>query len=133
MALNTSHMNSINEFKYSINGNFHLLVMYVFEASAAEDYQLATGSLYDLLFIINLLNFLLKMKLIHILICQGQDQGYKYEDVNKDGEINLENIRINETNTPEIAALIQHLIINFDCQCYFKVTNANVYLCSYLL
>lgn len=140
IELQLSHMNSINEFKYSINGNFSFArnkVVFSDEAPAAEDYQLATGrpigsSLY--------------YKSLGIFSSQNEIDSYphlpgtrpgdiKYEDVNKDGEINSRDmIRINETNTPEIVYSLNTTFNyrNFDLSVLFQgQANANVYLGSY--
>ena len=135
-----SHKNSINEFQYSIIGNFSFArnkVVFSDEAPAAENYQLATGrpigsSLY--------------YKSLGIFSSQDEIESYphlpgtrpgdiKYEDVNKDGEINSrDRIRVNETNTPEVVYSLNTTFSykNFDLSVLFQgQANANVYLGDY--
>ncbi len=103
-----SYTNKYKEIQYFLSGNFSFArnkVVFTDEAPGAEKYQLATGRpigshlLYKAIGIFSTWDDVNSYP--HLLGAQPGD--IKYEDVNKDGEINsYDRIRINETADPEI-------------------------------
>ncbi|RNC64458.1 TonB-dependent receptor [Proteiniphilum sp. X52] len=103
-----SYNSRYRDIEYFVAGNFSFnrnKVIFTDEAPMAEAYQLATGRplgsrlLYKSIGIFKDWNEIENYP--HLLGAQPGD--IKYEDVNKDGEINsLDQIRINETADPEI-------------------------------
>ncbi len=126
--LQLSHRKSLNQLRYSINGNISYArnkVIFADEAPAAEDYQLATGRpigaelFYDAIGI-----YSSQAEVDASAHLPGAMAGdIIYRDVNGDSEINSRDmIRINQTPTPEIVYSIHGSVVykNLDFSFMFQ-------------
>ncbi len=108
IELEISYNSTYRNIQYFVSGNFSFArnkVIFTDEAPMAEDYQLATGRPLGSRLLYKSIGIFKDWDEIenypHLLGAQPGD--IKYEDVNKDGEINsYDRIRINETADPEI-------------------------------
>ena len=126
--LQLSHRKSLNNLRYSINGNISYArnkVIFADEAPAAEDYQLATGRpigaelFYDAIGIYS--NQAEVDASAHLPGAVAGD--IIYRDVNGDSEINSRDmIRVDQTATPEIVYSIHGSLEykNFDFSFMFQ-------------
>lgn len=103
-----THVNNDHAFKYDFSGNIAFArnkVVFSDEQPAAEQYQLATGRPIGAGLYYNAIGVFKDEAEIdaypHFVSARPGD--LKYEDVNKDGELNSrDQIRVNQTNVPEI-------------------------------
>lgn len=103
-----THVNNDHEFKYDFSGNIAFArnkVVFSDEQPAAEQYQLATGRPIGAGLYYNAIGVFKDKAEVdaypHFVNARPGD--LKYEDVNKDGELNSrDQIRVNQTNVPEI-------------------------------
>ncbi len=103
-----TYNSKVRDFEYFLSGNFSFnrnKVVFTDEAPMAEEYQLATGRPLGSRLLYKSIGIFKDWDEIenypHLLGAQPGD--IKYEDVNKDGEINsLDRIRVNQTADPEI-------------------------------
>lgn len=108
IELEISYNSTYRDIQYFVSGNFSFVrnkVIFTDEAPMAEEYQLATGRPLGSRLLYKSIGIFKDWDEIenypHLLGAQPGD--IKYEDVNKDGEINsYDRIRINQTADPEI-------------------------------
>ena len=108
IEMEISYNSKYKDLEYFISGNLSFVrnkVIFTDEAPMAEEYQLATGRPLGSRLLYNSIGIFKDMNEIenypHMLGAQPGD--IKYEDVNKDGQINsYDRIRVNQTADPEI-------------------------------
>jgi TonB-linked SusC/RagA family outer membrane protein len=108
VELEISYNSKFKDIQYFLSGNFSFArnkVIFTDEAPMAEEYQMATGRPLGSRLLYKSIGIFKDWDEIenypHLLGAQPGD--IKYEDVNKDGEINsYDRVRINETADPEV-------------------------------